>query len=119
MMARTLYALIFLTVFIQMRHSYPYRDIDACQSSADCPFGQCCVIGMTRYSFPRCQPLGQMGHFCRMDNEPENRTLFYPNGLMIDVVDIYTVSCPCDIGFVCRSNVCLTEDSYDDNNYLF
>lgn len=107
-----------LVFLVQFCSSHPFKNIGECNSSSDCSFGHCCVLGMMRYSIPQCKALGRIGQFCRMNNEPQNRTLYYPNGIFIDVVDVYTSTCPCDIGLVCKNNICTTEDAYDEN-YLY
>ncbi|GBL89498.1 hypothetical protein AVEN_87837-1 [Araneus ventricosus] len=75
-------------------------------------------IGMMRYSMAQCMPLGQVEDYCRDDNPPENRTLYYPNGDPVEVTDIYTHVCPCDEGLQCVDNFCAADDSYE-NNYLY
>lgn len=73
-----------------------------------------------RYSTAQCMPLGQVDNYCREENIPENRTLYYPNGISVDVVDIYTHVCPCGDGLVCEDNFCaLQEDTSYENNYLY
>ncbi|XP_067133710.1 astakine-like [Centruroides vittatus] len=107
-----------LFIFIQFCLCLPFGSIGECNSSSDCSFGHCCVLGMMRYGVPRCRALGRIGQLCRMNNEPQNTTLYYPNGVLVDVSDVYTLTCPCDIGLACKNNVCAAEDAYDDN-YLY
>ncbi|GFT36717.1 uncharacterized protein NPIL_364101 [Nephila pilipes] len=76
------------------------------------------VTGMMRYSMAQCMPMGQVEDYCRDDNPPENRTLFYPNGEPVEVVDIYTHVCPCDENLQCVDNFCAADESYE-NNYLY
>lgn len=97
--------------------SYPV-DSSECRTTADCGPGECCVLGMMRYSMPQCMPLGQVEDYCREDNAAENRTLFYPSGEPVEVYDIYTHVCPCDNALQCTDSFCALDDSYD-NNYLY
>ncbi|XP_042899967.1 astakine isoform X2 [Parasteatoda tepidariorum] len=89
-----------------------------CRSQADCGPGECCVLGMMRYSMAQCMPLGQVEDYCRDDNPPENRTLYYPNGEPVEVYEIYTHVCPCDESLQCTDNFCAMDESYE-NNYLY
>uniref|UniRef100_A0A4Q8K105 U52-Liphistoxin-Lth1a_1 n=2 Tax=Liphistius TaxID=62150 RepID=A0A4Q8K105_9ARAC len=99
--------------------SHPFgSSATECQSSADCGPGECCVLGMMRYSMPQCLPHGQIEDYCREDNVAENRTLFYPSGVAVDNVDVYTHVCPCDTGLQCTDNSCQPVDNYD-NNYIY
>lgn len=62
-------------------------------------------MGMQRYSEPRCEKLGRVGSPCRPGQEPENRTLHYPFGIM-QCEDVYLQSCPCANGLVCEDGAC-------------
>lgn len=62
-------------------------------------------MGMQRYSEPRCEKLGQVGSPCRPGQEPENKTLHYPFGV-IQCEDVYLQFCPCANGLDCDDGVC-------------
>ncbi|XP_076364341.1 astakine-like [Tachypleus tridentatus] len=103
MIMRPQIILFILIVIIKLVFGIPY--FQGCKSPADCGPGECCVVGMNRYSFPRCEKLGQKDDYCRPSNLPENKTLSYPNG-DVDYFNIYTLFCPCDTGFVCFQAQC-------------
>lgn len=63
--------------------------------------------GFTRYSLPQCMPFGQIGSWCRLYNEPDNKTLAFPNGEYHEFTQIYTQFCPCDRGLVCEEAKCM------------
>jgi len=79
-----------------------------CTQASDCSPGECCVIGMMRYSMPMCLSMGKEGDYCRMNDQPKNVTLYYPNGASLDLTNAYTLFCPCEtqFGLTCSQGVC-------------
>ncbi|GIX99087.1 astakine [Caerostris darwini] len=119
-MSTSIYAAFFVVLMFigyEQVHSYSIGPKE-CTSQADCDYGECCVLGMLRYSTAQCMPMGREEDYCREDNLPMNRTLSYPNGEPMEVTEIYTHVCPCHNGFHCVDNFCEEEDSYEDN-YLY
>ncbi|XP_022253988.1 astakine-like [Limulus polyphemus] len=103
MIMRPEITLFILFTIIMLAIGVPY--FYGCKSPADCEPGECCVIGMNRYSFPRCEKFGQKNDFCLPSNTPQNKTLYYPNGA-VDFSNIYMLFCPCDTGFICYQAHC-------------
>lgn len=60
---------------------------------------------MQRFSEPRCEALGGLGAACRMWQEPEDKTLHFPNGIM-QCNQVYMQLCPCQAGLVCDKAEC-------------
>ncbi|XP_064465739.1 astakine-like [Ornithodoros turicata] len=96
----------------------------SCTGPEDCQPDECCLVGMQRYSIPRCEKVGQIGATCRPYNLAEDRTLYYPHGTVIETRSTYTLLCPCDAGLTCSgarceprgdSNSVAAESRYDDH----
>uniref|UniRef100_A0A147BRC8 Prokineticin domain-containing protein n=1 Tax=Ixodes ricinus TaxID=34613 RepID=A0A147BRC8_IXORI len=86
---------------------------EACSGPEDCQPGECCVLGMQRFSIPNCRKLGQIGDTCRPNNAPENRSLWYPRGIEFASHNTYTLFCPCDAGMTCWDARCQpTKDDF-------
>lgn len=100
---RTLVATIIILLAAQMVQNFP--GFRGCRSQEDCEPGTCCVVAMERYSTPRCQKLSQQGEYCRPRNSAQNTSLNYPNGI-VDLLNLYTVFCPCDAGLICKQAMC-------------
>lgn len=60
-----------------------------------------------------CFPRGGVGDICRPYNQPRNMSLWYPNGYQIDLVDIYSIICPCAEGLYCNSDTITCEPKVD------
>ncbi|XP_013775587.1 astakine-like [Limulus polyphemus] len=110
---RTLVATIIILV-AQMAQSFP--GFRGCRSQQDCDPGSCCVVAMERFSTPRCQKLSQQGEYCRPRNSALNTSLSYPNGIL-DVTNLYTVLCPCDVGLICEQAMC-QPNTFLQSNHL-
>ncbi|GBN08268.1 hypothetical protein AVEN_252148-1 [Araneus ventricosus] len=76
-----------------------------CSKPSDCGPNECCVVGMERYSTPRCESLGQKGSTCVVGNEPEDKVLSYPNGAK-EVFGVYRLFCPCAEPLSCSRAKC-------------
>ncbi|XP_042220911.1 astakine-like [Homarus americanus] len=91
-----------------------------CSSSTDCGSLECCNVGMMRYSIPQCVPLGDLGSWCRINAEPVDLSLHYPNNQNINVKGGYLLMCPCRPGLVCsrESSTCQlpTQDTVNELN---
>uniref|UniRef100_A0A023GCS7 Putative secreted protein n=1 Tax=Amblyomma triste TaxID=251400 RepID=A0A023GCS7_AMBTT len=87
---------------------WAFRLPDSCTGPQDCLPDECCVVGMQRYSVPRCEKFGQIGDTCRPYNAPENRTLWYPHngGVQQKNIATYTLLCPCASGLQCTTAQC-------------
>ncbi|GFR13791.1 uncharacterized protein TNCT_701541, partial [Trichonephila clavata] len=72
-----------------------------CSSPKDCEPGECCVLGMQRYSSAWCKPLGKQDDFCRSDNPAVDRVIEYPNGLVKHFHDVHILFCPCEENLNC------------------
>ncbi|XP_054721617.1 astakine-like [Uloborus diversus] len=66
-----------------------------CTTSDDCAPYECCVLKEEKYAVPQCAPMGKTDDWCRPGAEPEQRTIYYPKGLIIDADAVYTENCPC------------------------
>nr|DAA34752.1 TPA_inf: ixodegrin [Amblyomma variegatum] len=97
-----------LCVCIMVGTVWAFRLPDSCTGPEDCLPDECCVVGMQRYSVPRCEKLGQIGATCRPYNVPENRTLWYPHngGVQQRNHATYTLLCPCTSGLQCTEARC-------------
>lgn len=62
---------------------------------------------MEAYSVPRCKPLGKAADVCLMDNEPEDKELYYPHK-MKNVTAVYRLFCPCGDSFECSEAKCIS-----------
>lgn len=95
----------------QQQSNDNYRPIGRCVSGADCDrANQCSVMGMQRFAEPRCEALGAIGSPCRMDAEPENRTLAFPHATL-ECEDVYLQFCPCARGLICTDGECKSRRS--------
>lgn len=99
-----------------------FRMPGSCTGPEDCESGECCVVGMQRYSVPRCEKLGQIGDTCRPYGLPGNYTLWYPHTSEVqENHDTYTLLCPCDSGLRCSRAQCQpNQDDFGNgllNNY--
>ncbi|OQR71325.1 astakine-like [Tropilaelaps mercedesae] len=96
------------------------RPINHCIKPEDCGPGECCLIGMSRYSVPTCIRHQTVGENCLMGATLQNKTLHYPNGKVIEVFGVYRLFCPCEGGLSCFRAVCqpmLTEGIYRNALY--
>lgn len=75
------------------------------ETCSQCPSNQCQVMGMQRYAEPFCDLLGGVGSPCRPWQEPENKTLHFPNKIL-QCNDVYMQFCPCSEGLVCEDAEC-------------
>uniref|UniRef100_A0A4Q8K2K5 U53-Liphistoxin-Lth1b_1 n=2 Tax=Liphistius TaxID=62150 RepID=A0A4Q8K2K5_9ARAC len=80
-------------------------DLGSCNKPEDCGPGECCTIGMQRYSIPQCRKMGQEGSFCRQGNQPSDRVLYYPTEY-VEMKGVYTMFCPCKLGLQCKGAKC-------------
>ncbi|XP_014256495.1 astakine-like isoform X2 [Cimex lectularius] len=75
-----------------------------CLTSRECGKGQCCTIGMERYSSPHCQSLQKLGEMCRPVNDLiTSANLTYPDGAKVAINNVYRILCPCKDRFTCSS----------------
>ncbi|PSN38415.1 Astakine, partial [Blattella germanica] len=75
--------------------------------------------GGSRYSRPRCIDLGSVGQPCRPYNSvPFNTTVSYPNGLSVDLTNVYFILCNCAQDLVCDRNegTCRAPQIMTDND---
>ncbi|XP_039283521.1 astakine-like isoform X2 [Nilaparvata lugens] len=73
-----------------------------CQDSAECGSFACCVIGMDRYSSPRCMPHRREGNICRpASNTPQNKTISITPFEFMDFTNVHDIMCPCMAGLHC------------------
>lgn len=63
------------------------------------------TTGMQRFSEPTCEPLGGVGSPCRMWQEPENKTLHFPDKILL-CNNVHMQFCPCGPGLVCEEAQC-------------
>ncbi|XP_022664410.1 astakine-like [Varroa jacobsoni] len=77
-----------------------------CSKPGDCSTNECCLVGMSRYSRPTCVRQATVGENCLMGARPENKTLLYPGGRLIEVHGVYRLFCPCEDGLDCFEAVC-------------
>ncbi|KAG7169720.1 Astakine-like [Homarus americanus] len=63
-----------------------------CSSSTDCGSLECCNVGMMRYSIPQCVPLGDLGSWCRINAEPVDLSLHYPNNQNVRLFSPFSYS---------------------------
>lgn len=91
-----------------------------CTKALDCEPGECCVIGMMRYSFPSCLRYGKEGDYCLGNSQPRNVTLYYPNGLTMNLSEVHTLFCPCDatMALSCRQGTCQSRIETDTSNVI-
>uniref|UniRef100_A0A1B6GKC2 Prokineticin domain-containing protein n=1 Tax=Cuerna arida TaxID=1464854 RepID=A0A1B6GKC2_9HEMI len=66
-----------------------------CQTSEECTKDSCCVIGTGRYTLPTCRKRRDTGESCRMNSNPSNTTLHYPDGETVVLTGVYYIACPC------------------------
>ncbi|XP_042862514.1 astakine-like isoform X2 [Penaeus japonicus] len=93
------------------------RRLGDCSSSADCGPSACCVVSFNRFSVPQCDPLGDLGAWCRIMNPPRELDLAYPNGLQISVRDAYRGMCPCRPGLICSRATSTCQLPRDSTQY--
>lgn len=62
-------------------------------------------------------PNGNIGDWCRVENQPENKTLVYPNGQYFEFSDIYTQFCPCNEDMVCHQSKCALHSNHINSVY--
>lgn len=86
-----------------------------CTQDSECGQGQCCVIGMNRYSVPSCRSYGQSADVCIRGSEPRNMTLRFPNDIEVKVVGVHVLFCPCARGWTCDRSQCVQETN---TNYI-
>ncbi|GFT76053.1 uncharacterized protein NPIL_198261 [Nephila pilipes] len=79
-----------------------------CSSPKDCAPGECCVLGMQRFSTPWCRPMGKRGDVCLVQNEPEDKELSYPDGTVRHYYGIYRLFCPCKGNLTCSKAKCVS-----------
>ncbi|XP_054167352.1 astakine-like, partial [Oppia nitens] len=115
----TFYTLILFSINIMLCQSLPKMlSNEFCHKQDDCPINYCCVLGFERYSIPHCQPMGKFDDWCRLYNEPQQRSLAYPNGQHIDT-EVYIQFCGCSDGLVCQRAKCTFNSSLQfDNNFI-
>lgn len=91
-----------------------------CTKALDCGPGECCVLGMMRYSSPSCLRVGKEGDYCLGTNAPRNLTLSYPNGLTLNISEVFTLFCPCDetMALSCRQGMCQSRIETDTDNHI-
>ncbi|CAL1275530.1 unnamed protein product [Larinioides sclopetarius] len=89
-------------LFASIIFAYEPRE---CSKPSDCGPNECCVVGMQRYSTPRCESLGGKGSTCIVGNEPEDKVLSYPNGNK-EVFGVYRLFCPCADSLTCSRAKC-------------
>ncbi|GAB6023275.1 hypothetical protein CHUAL_008087 [Chamberlinius hualienensis] len=77
-------------------------------------------VGMMRYSFPSCLRYGKEGDYCLGNSQPRNVTLYYPNGLQLDLSEVHTLFCPCDatMALSCRQGTCQSRIDTDTSNVI-
>ncbi|KAG0724698.1 Astakine [Chionoecetes opilio] len=64
-------------------------------------------MGFMRYSIPTCSPRGNIGTPCSPAyTVPASRTLYYPNGVTLELEEAHFGLCPCRSGLVCTSGAC-------------
>ncbi|GFY56968.1 uncharacterized protein TNIN_245822 [Trichonephila inaurata madagascariensis] len=78
-----------------------------CTSPKDCEPGECCVLGMQRYSTPNCRSLGKSDDVCLVNNTAEDKLLGYPDGSLRQYYDIYRLFCPCEDNLRCSNAKCV------------
>ena len=69
---------------------------------------------MQRYAEPFCDLKGGLGSPCRMWQEPENKTLHFPNSIL-KCNNVYMQYCPCAEGLVCEDMECKLANQSDNN----
>lgn len=85
-----------------------------CVSGSDCNNKtQCSVMGMQRFSEPRCDSLGGLGSPCRMYSEPEDKELNFPH-ITLQCESVYMQFCPCGENLICHESQCLTPSMVDE-----
>lgn len=103
-----------LCTFALIGGSWTSRLPISCTGPEDCLPGECCVIGMQRYSMPRCEKVGQIGDTCRPYNPPENRTVWYGPRLEQQNHNTYVLFCPCANGLQCTAAQCQPATPHDN-----
>lgn len=103
-----------LCTFALIGGSWTSRLPNSCTGPEDCLPGECCVIGMQRYSTPRCEKVGQIGDTCRPYNPPENRTVWYGPRLQQQNRNTYVLFCPCANGLQCTAAQCQPATPHDN-----
>jgi len=95
------WAVCWLLLLPSYVHSFlfPLKDGAKCKDNADCvslsfPRG-CCLMTGLQHGRPvgRCQPIARLGDYCA-PGDRRRRILGY---------SVYTFSCPCDTGLICRA----------------
>ncbi|GFX40819.1 uncharacterized protein TNCV_3760431 [Trichonephila clavipes] len=84
-----------------------------CTSPKDCEPGECCVLGMSRYSTASCRSLGKQDDFCRLDNPAIDTVHEYPNGLVKHFKDVHILFCPCEENLICSKAQCTSPKTND------
>lgn len=107
----------------KLRNRALLNSIYLSKNTASLPLTYIFLPGLARFSVPFCRPLGRESDWCYIDNEPRNKTLYFPNGASETFTDIFLNFCPCSLQYVCEHNTCTFSpaqplDDFNDAFYI-